>query len=233
MCLSSWAQEEASVPVSAKVNKVESSAEQGQSSGRESSEEEGFPWLEIPMPFQYQNILIPQTALEKMTDLLAAELGQGKKIDDYALIPISLQVELTSKDPYVLRDKKNYRLQYVEGGGQVDLFRFVVGKGEFAIRLSPHLRNDNPFHLLYISDSPYREVEGVKWGNGCGRIYDLSQAAHHFIFDQGMKVTSARRHHLSMMAGTFLFFQLVDERIYLGYIQIADSRFPQFNCRNK
>jgi hypothetical protein len=187
-------------------------------------------WKEQQVSFKYQNVKVPNELWDKVKQVLTKQMGKGKSLDDYALIPISLQVELTTNDPFVFKEKVNHRVIFVEGGGTLDFFDFVNGKGEFYVRLSPHLLNDNTFHLLYISDSPGKQVEGSSWGNGCGKIYNLTDSANRFIYDQGIKVTSARRHHLHLLAGTYVFFQLVDERLFLGYIRLIDSRFPQFGC---
>lgn len=192
--------------------------------------EEGKNWKEIQVTKTEQNIMVPAQLWDNINLILRSNLGE-KSLDDYAILPISLQVELATVDPYVFKTSENFRLMFAEGGGTVDFFDYIAGKGEFFIRLSPHLVNDNPFHLLYVSDSPGKVVEGDEWGNGCGQIYDLSDNARYFIYDQGIKVTSARRHHLHLLAGTYVFFQLVEERLFLGYVHLTDSRFPQFNCR--
>lgn len=190
------------------------------------------PWKDIRKEFKYQNIKVPNQLWDQVRKLLEPSLGEGKDLDDFALIPISLSIELLTEDTFVFKEQVNYKITFVEGGGTIDFFDYLVGKGEFFIRLSPHLTDDTPFHLLYISESPGKKVEGLSWGNGCGRIYDLSEGARHFIYDQGMKVTSARRHHMHLLAGTYVFFQLVEEKLLLGYIRLTDSRFPQFSCRD-
>ncbi len=197
---------------------------------KKNENEGGKSWKEIQVSKVEQNIMVPTELWDNINLILRKNLGK-KTLDDYAILPISLQVELVTEDPYVFKTPENYRLMFTEGGGTVDFFDYIVGKGEFFIRLSPHLMNDNPFHLLYVSDSPGKVVEGDEWGNGCGRIYNLSYNARYFIYDQGIRVTSARRHHLHLLAGTYVFFQLVEERLFLGYIHLTDSRFPQFNCR--
>lgn len=190
-------------------------------------------WKETRQDFQYQNIKVPRQLWDEIEKHISPGLKTGDGVGDLALIPISLTVELLTEDPYVFREKVNHRITYVEGGGTVDFFDYLTGKGEFFVRFSPHLTDDEPFFLLYISDSPGKKVEGQSWGNGCGHIYDLSEGARHFIYDQGIKVTSARRHHMHLLAGTYVFFQRVDERLLLGYIRLTDSRFPQFGCRDE
>jgi len=197
---------------------------------KKSENEEGKKWKDVQVTKTEQNIEVPTELWDHINLILRNSLGK-KSLDDYAILPISLQVELVTEDPYVFKTTHNFRLMFAEGGGTVDFFDYIAGKGEFHVRLSPHLVNDNPFYLLYVSDSPGKVVEGDEWGNGCGRIYNLSHNARYFIYDQGIKVTSARRHHLHLLAGTYVFFQLVEERLFLGYIHLTDSRFPQFNCR--
>ena len=88
------------------------------------------------------------------------------------------------------------------------------------------------FHMIYLSDSPGKRIEKGLWGNGCGKMYDLSQSAHRFLNEPGMLLTTSKRHYLHLMAGVFIFFQLVDERLFLSYIRIMDSRYPNFTCKS-
>ncbi|MEM7645313.1 MAG: hypothetical protein AAF203_00260 [Pseudomonadota bacterium] len=197
---------------------------------QESMEEDGN-WKQIQMPFNYQNVQVPREFWDFVKSTLIEDGASEKQIDNFAVSPITTKVELSSEDPMVLRNQKNYRLTFTEGGGVLDLFDYVSGKGEFFMRFSPELTNENPFHLFYISDSPGKKVGGDNWGNGCGRIFDLTEKAGQFLLDRGVKLTGSRRHYLHLMAGNFVFFQLVDERLFLGYIRVADSRYPQFKCK--
>lgn len=202
------------------------------SEGLEVSENsESSSWKQVQMPFTYQNVQVPRELWQTIKDVLKQDGVKQKIIDDFVVLPVGVGVELFSEDHRVLKDSLNYQIRYIEGGGKLDLFDFVVGKGSFNIRFAPELNSDGDFHLLYISDSPGKDMEGDQWGNGCGVIYDLTDKQDLFVLDGGMRVTSSQRHYLHLMAGTFVFFQLVDERLYLGYIRIEDSRYPNFKCR--
>ncbi len=199
----------------------------------ESEEEaaEESRWVFQQMPFNYQNIQVPRKLWEVVKDVLRKDGVKETIIEDFSLLPIAIQYELFSEDHLVLKDRKNHRLLFVEGGGAVDLFDYVVGRGRFKMRFSPQFKHEGLYHLLYVSDSPGKTVNGDSWGNGCGQIYDLSEKMDEFVGDAGLRVTSSRRHYLHLMAGTFIFFQLVDERLFLGYIRLKDSRYPNFNCK--
>jgi len=189
-------------------------------------------WKSVQIPFTYQNVQVPKALLDLIKKKMAAGGATKKTMENFSITPISLQVELSSQETFVLKEAYNYRLFYVEGGGVLDLFEYVTGKGPMYIRLSPHLEDGVSFYLLYISDSPGKEINGDVWGNGCGRIFDLTESASQFLLESGIKVTSSKKHYMHLLAGTFVFAQLVDDRLHLGYVRIKDSRYPQFKCKN-
>lgn len=188
-------------------------------------------WVTEKMPFTYQNIQVPREMWDLVKQILESDGVSAKALEDYSLSPTTVHVELSSSDPLVLKDGKNQRLIFTEGGGDLDLFNYVPGRGKFRIRFSPHLVNEKKFHVLYISESPGKQIEGSQWGNGCGNMYDLSEVSGQFLEGEGMLVTTSKRHYLHLMAGVYVFFQLVDERLFLGYIRVMDSRYPNFDCK--
>ncbi len=190
-------------------------------------------WNTVQMPFNYQNIQVPRLLWEKLRSTLLSDGIKEKDLKDYAIVPISLKFEMFSEDKTVLKDGLNQRIIFQEGGGVVDLFDTLTGKGLFYIRFSPSLVDDNPFHLFYISDSPIKDRGGEKMGNGCGKIFDLTDKAAVFLENNGIKLTSSKKHYMHLMAGTYVFFQFIVDRLYLGYIQILDSRYPQFTCKSE
>ena len=187
-------------------------------------------WKYEQMPFSYQNVQVPRAVWETIKSVLRDDGVKEALIESFSILPISITMELTATEMGVLRNSFNYRLLYIEGGGELDLFNYVHKRGDFFIRFSPHLTDGYPFHLLYISDSPGKQVAGDSWGNGCGKIFNLTKASGRFILDRGMPMTAARRHYLHLMAGTYVFFQLVEEKMFIGYIRLTDSRYPQFKC---
>jgi hypothetical protein len=211
-------EEEESMEISTDENTVEKS-------------KEDKSWKFKQMPFSDKNKQVPREFWDTVKNILIEDGAKAGVVDNFAILPISVQVELFSEDSYVLKDKMNHRLLFVEGGGDLDLFEYVTGKGPFSIQFTPGFESESKFHMLYISESPEKKVNGDLWGNGCGKIYDLSKKANDFMINQGIRVTSSRKHYLHLMAGLYIIFQLVDERLYLGYIHITDSRYPQFKCR--
>ena len=141
-----------------------------------------------------------------------------------------MTLEVIKEDEGVTKKNKNYRITHLEGGGEVDMFKFIDGKGKFHIRIAPHIVNDHDYHVLYISESPGRVYGDVQWGNGCGNIFDLTKAGEQLMANKGLLVTTSKTHYLHVMAGYYIVFQLVEDRMLLGYIRIKDSRYPQFSC---
>ena len=187
-------------------------------------------WVELEMPYQKQNVTVPRELLRVIRELLELDGVDEQVIESYAIYPANISVEISQEDVSVTKDNKNYRVTYPEGGGEIDLFQYVDGKGKFYVRLSPHLLDDQKFHLLYLSESPGRLFGDVKWGNGCGNIYELTASAGKFFSNRGMLVTTSKRHYLHLMAGLYVMFQLVEDKMLLGYIRIKDTRYPQFTC---
>ena len=190
-------------------------------------------WTFTQMPHNYQNIQVPRELWQFIKEVLRQDGVKQSLLDSFTVQPISVQVELSAEDKVVLRGGKNHRILFIEGGGELDMFDYLAGKGVFNIRFAPEIDGSLPYHLLYISDSPGRQIEGDMWGNGCGKIYDLTSNSDMFFMDQGIKVTASRHHYLHLMAGTFLFLQLVDERLFLSYILLKDSRYPNFSCTQR
>jgi len=182
------------------------------------------------MPFSSQNIDVPKAlwmAIED--DLKSLELSE-ETLTNYTIHPTNMAVELVGKDPDVLKDNKAFRVLMPEGGGVLDLFDYVAGRGDFYLQISPTLVNDQPYFLRYISESPGQMVGKNQWGNGCGKIYDLKEASHEIFADGGLLVSTGKRHYLHLMAGLYIVYQMVDDRLLMGYVRITDSRYPQFHC---
>ena len=192
--------------------------------------EEDSNWKLIQIPFNYQNMQVPRELWENIKQILKNDGVNGNVVDDFAVLPINFKFQIASTEKNVLKEGKNYQLAFVEGGGNVDLFDYVSGKGAFYLKFSPEFQEVGNMHMLYISDSPGKDVGGDQWGNGCGKIFDLTEKSGLFTGEQGMKVTSARRHYMHLMAGTYVFFQLIEEKMFLGYIRLQDSRYPNFKC---
>ena len=201
-------------------------------SAQEEAEETDSNWVETKMPFTYQNIQVPREMWNLIKDTMRADGATEKQMENFSINPTSVSVELSSLEQKVLKDNKNHKLLFTDGGGDLDLFDYVPGRGQFYLRFSPHLVNGNDFHIFYLSESPGKKIEGSQWGNGCGNMYDISKSSDKFLGLEGILLTTSKRHYLHLMAGVFVFFQLVDERLYLGYIRIKDSRYPNFNCKN-
>ena len=141
-----------------------------------------------------------------------------------------MAVELVAKDPGVLRNNKKFRILLPEGGGELDLFKYVEGRGDFYLQISPTLMNDKPFYLRYVSESPGRVMGRDRWGNGCGTIYNITKKSEQIFAEGGLLVSTGKRHYLHLLAGLYIVYQMVDDRLLMGYVRVTDSRYPQFSC---
>ena len=196
---------------------------------------EGMPgWKGVQKPLNTENIKVPREFWQVLQKGLLQRGASKGAVESFHMVPVKLKVDVFSSElNSVLREKKNYRVSYKEGGGELDLFEYVAGRGPFNIRFAPDLDLGETVHLLYISDSPGESLKGRKWGNGCGRIYDLTEKSSLFFSKEGIHLTSSRRQYMHLMAGLFVFFQLVDEKLLLAYIKVEDARYPRFNCLKK
>ncbi len=199
-------------------------------SQEENVEETGSQWSVIDMPFNYQNIQVPKKLWDVIKEIMATDGADAKVLENFSVLPIAVSVEMYSESQVVFRGGLNYKLNFVEGGGQVDFFDYMSGKGPFNLRMLPDFQEEG-FHLLYVSDSPGKVEEGQTWGNGCGKIFDLSEKVDLFTGDLGVSLTASRRQYMHLLAGTYVFFQLIEDRVYLGYIRLTDSRYPSFECK--
>ena len=196
------------------------------------ADEEGSEakWEVTTMPFNYQNLQVPREFWEKAKGSMLDDGVSPMVIEDFSVLPISMDFAMVSKDPKVLKDGKNFKLRFVEGGGKVDFFDYVVGRGEFYLRMTPKFEEEGKTYFFYISDSPGTVIDGDNWGNGCGQIFDLSGQIPFFTGDEGVRVTSVLRQYMHLLAGAYVFLRIVEDRLHMGYISLTDSRYPRFNC---
>lgn len=192
-----------------------------------------YEWKLEKMPYTHQNIQVPRKLWQTIKSILKDKKVEKKVIDNFTIFPITIEVELRNEKQPVLKKAVNHRLGFTDGGGVLDLFNYIDRKGRFFLRMQPFLIEGEDFHLLYVSDSPGKKIGEQVWGNGCGNIYDLTQNKKALLEDKGMLLTTAKRHYLHLMAGTYVFFQLIEEKMYMGYIRLKDSRYPQFTCENE
>ncbi|MCB0377035.1 MAG: hypothetical protein KDD33_00955 [Bdellovibrionales bacterium] len=188
-------------------------------------------WVSQKIETSSRNIQVPRELWVRIKESLKNDGVKAEVIDNFSIYPTSVQVELIGEEgDEALRDNKNYQLLLVDGGGTLDLFEYINGKGAFRIRVVANLVDEGPVHLLYVSHSPGRKMDDAQWGNGCGNIFDLSQVMSQISGEKGMLVTTSKRHYMHLMAGIYVFYQIVGDQLFLGYVRLTDSRYPQFSC---
>lgn len=177
-----------------------------------------------------QNISVPRALWKAINERLIEQGASKETLKSYVIEPAQIAVELYPEDPGVLKDDTAVRLEFFEGGGRLDLYQFLKGRGAFRLKFSPYLPSDEPFSWFYISESPGRDYGGPLWGQGCGRVLDLTDQVDFFFGGNGALLSTGRLQYLHLMAGTFVIFQMVENRLVLGYVRVKDSRYPQFQC---
>jgi len=202
--------------------------ENGSGSSSHNPEEASFSVVAKNM--SEQNVVVPRTLWSTINQILEAEGHSDETLNDYVIAPVPLSVELVSDHQGVLKDDQSYRVEFFEGGGELDLFSYVKGKGRFHMAFRPSIMNDKAFHWLYVSESPGHTYGDEDWGQGCGKILNLTDQATRFFNHRGLLLATGKQHYLHLMAGYFVVFQMVEQRLLLGYVHVKDSRYPQFHC---
>lgn len=158
--------------------------------------------------------------------------GKGP-VQFYTSMPLT--VELTSPESQVLKHEA-YRLVYPDGGGTLDLARFLQPASAGALQLS---FNFPPEHasasrkVFFLSNSPVREIDGRSMGSGCQVYLDVTELFETSMEKGGFTLFLKDHRHLTVYGGTFFLVSSEASQLFLAHLKITDSRYPDFFCRNE
>jgi hypothetical protein len=148
---------------------------------------------------------------------------------------LDIEVLLNPTANAILREPVKLRLP--RGGGVVDLKGLVTGsKGSFYIKFVVQRSNDvkhqvDNLLVYFLSNSKKRKILGEEYGAGCKKFFDISNLVSLKPDDKGIQVNATAQRYLSVIGGTFYFFNFnPDRKIYIGAIDVTDSRYPELMC---
>ena len=155
--------------------------------------------------------------------------GQGP-VKFYTNLP--LIVEMTASHDSTL-EKPPYRLVYQDGGGTLDLARFVRAGSVGSLRLSlklPQEHQTSRRKVFFLSNAPERVLEGKKFGSGCNVFLDVTEYFDSSMKKGGLELFLKNERHLTVFGGTFFLMASQASQLLLAHLRITDSRYPQHSC---
>lgn len=176
-------------------------------------------------------VKVPKSFWNLVKTNLVAEGVADKDFLKSEMERLPLEVNLVEKTKGALRNK-NYIYKIVDGEGNIDFSNLVLNrKGDFTFSLKPkdHEGKDlDKYHLYFISYSKERNEFNQKWGNGCGKILDLTDSRSQI--EEGLLLTASKQHYLSLLGGMFVVVKYDNKKIYLSQIELTDMRYPHLYC---
>jgi hypothetical protein len=144
---------------------------------------------------------------------------------------VAAVVDLTSIKPGTLNDDARWLM--APGGGAFDFSGVVEGQpGSFNLKLSARDQAGEPVkftHLYYVPRSKVRRLDGETFGDGCGKVFELT-GAWRKRFAHGIDLYTAGQRYLSTVGGTFLVAAFGEKVLQVAHVTFTDSRYPQLIC---
>lgn len=181
-----------------------------------------------------RDVKIPKSLVKKIEDDYQAFLKQNK-IDAKAAFKrqlLNVSVELTQEKAAALFE--SVRILTPIGGGVVDLNEFVSPvKGSFNLKIVT--RDDNnseppDLRTYYVSRARQRSILNDAFGAGCGKYMEITRYFAKKNAGDGIKLYTADRRYLSVLAGTFVQVAYSADGIAVGSVTFTDSRYPEVIC---
>lgn len=123
-------------------------------------------------------------------------------------------------------------LKIPTGGGIIDFADLLKGdKGGFSMAISlDKVPEGSDVRAFYVSQARQRELSDASYGAGCGRWMEITKWFKNHSHGHEMDLYATDRRHISVTAGTWLFFALHEKQLWLGTLSFTDSRFPALMC---
>ena len=173
-----------------------------------------------------QDVKIPKLFFEKISEEI--------KIESAVLEPVflfaPLSVSFISENNQVL--EKETRLNYLNGGGLVDLSKIISGQGSYYMYFPKEQFESLPelTHLYYVSSVPVQKIGKEVFGLGCGRWVDLQKKFKNFQKNDFLKLNTTDLRHLYASAGTYIFVFRKSNQVYLTHLKVTDSTNKKIFC---
>lgn len=174
-----------------------------------------------------QELKIPKIIMSQVESVLYAESKNIVPI--YTFAPLS--VLLTQVNESVL-SQPQIRYNFPKGGGLLDLKEVVRGQGSFYLSFpEDQFNNDHEvMNIYYVSNSPERDIEGEKFGMGCGRMTDLKGKLTKLQKPDFLKLNTNGLRYLSVLAGNYIFVFRKSNQVFISQLTVTDSRYQSELC---
>jgi hypothetical protein len=170
---------------------------------------------------------IPKVLLQAVDEQFKEQFRSSPPI--YSFIPLT--VAFQSDQNNVLSLNK-YIYKFPKGGGKIDLRDILKGEGSFYLYFPEEQFNkENELVALYfVSRSPQVEIDGEKFGLGCGKWTDLKNSFSKLQKQDYLKLNTNSLRYLRVAGGTFVFIFKNGRNIQLAQFTVADSRHINEMC---
>ncbi len=195
-------------------------------SGCHFSESKDAHYADVKVEVGAEDFKVPK----KIFDQIEADLvGTASVQSVYLLAPI--QAVLFSYSNAVLKDNP-VRMSFPNGGGKLDLSQYVSGQGSFYLSFPKEQFDSLPTleKLYFISDSPKRQIDGEKFGLGCGKYVDIKKQFESLQKKDFLKLNTTELRYLYVVSGYYIFVFKNNNQIYLTHLHVTDSRYPDNFC---
>jgi hypothetical protein len=128
---------------------------------------------------------------------------------------------------------KNLRLEFPQGGGEIDLADFVQPlNGSFYVLFQFEGKlMDAPRGVFFLSGTVPRKVGKDSVGSDCNKYFDITSSVLNAAKGQGLLVNTTDRRHVSALAGTYFFAAMSPDRtVHIASILIRDRNSRDLEC---
>lgn len=144
-----------------------------------------------------------------------------------------LKAYLIEETPGVL-GKKNYQVQFPQGGGELDLGDFLnsekSGLWSLAIDVDHAEEKEASLSVFFVSHGKRRKLSGQVFGSGCGRILEVTSYFKKSMRKNGFEVSSSGARDISAIGGDFFFVVRKAEKMWLSRLTISDRYRSKYLC---
>lgn len=129
---------------------------------------------------------------------------------------------------------ENFEIQFPKGGGVLDFADLpLADAGLISLHweFPDEMSQDKKMRVFYLSNARTRSVEGQKYGAGCKSFFDITDFFFKENGREGIRLNLAKGRHVTVMAGTYVFAQPVNDALLLAQLIIKDDRYRPFHCR--
>jgi hypothetical protein len=193
----------------------------------------------VDMSREPTEVLLPSSLWDQLekthVGLYTQSFERERELDGKGIVKFyaSLPLVVTATHPETL-DRGAYQLVYQDGGGTLDLARFVKANATGALKLSfgfPDEFKTSPRKVFFLSHSPKKDISGLVMGSGCDVFMDVTSHFAEAMKDGGFELFLKDRRHLAVYGGTFFLATTKASQLFLAHLKITDSRFPELMCK--